>query len=319
MRVEDLEDLFTAAETLTCLKRVAGNELLIVTNGGGAGVLAVDDLVQTGGSLAKLTDDLIAELDAILPATWSRANPIDIIGDATPDRYAATMDAVIEGAHANAILVINCPTALASSADAAEAVIGAVDRHKHDSGVQPRSSPTGLAPTLLPAPKSSSRRRAFRLMKSRRDAIKGFGFLWQYTKAQASLMRTPPREADLSGIDREAALQSHAGGAARAGRALLTEPEAKAVLAAYGIPTVPTSVAASPEEVEEIAFAQLKQAPNPRHQGAVGGHLAQIRCGRRAARARLPCRSARGGRGDERLAWRRRGQMLGSKASPCSR
>ena len=64
MRVEDLEDLFTAAETLTCLKPVAGNELLIVTNGGGAGVLAVDDLVQTGGSLAKLSPDLMAKLDA---------------------------------------------------------------------------------------------------------------------------------------------------------------------------------------------------------------------------------------------------------------
>ena len=68
VRVEELEDLFTAAETLTCLKPVAGNEILIVTNGGGAGVLAVDDLVQTGGALAKLKPDLLAKLDAILPA-----------------------------------------------------------------------------------------------------------------------------------------------------------------------------------------------------------------------------------------------------------
>ena len=95
VRVEDLEDLFTAAETLTCLKPVAGSELLIVTNGGGAGVLAVDDLVQFGGSLAKVSPELIAKLDAILPKTWSRANPIDIIGDATAERYAATMEAVL--------------------------------------------------------------------------------------------------------------------------------------------------------------------------------------------------------------------------------
>ena len=259
VRVEDLEDLFTAAETLTCLKRVAGNELLIVTNGGGAGVLAVDDLVQTGGSLAKLSDDLIAELDAILPATWSRANPIDIIGDATPDRYAATMDAVIDGAHANAILVINCPTALASSADAAEAVIGAVDRHKHNSGVPPILT-NWLGADAVAGARVKFQAASIPTYKSPRDAIKGFGFLWQYTKAQASLMRTPPREADLSGIDREAALQAMRA-AKRSGRALLTEPEAKAVLAAYGILTVPTSVAASPEEVEEIAFAQLKQTP----------------------------------------------------------
>jgi acetyltransferase len=135
VRVDDLEDLFTAAETLTCLKPIAGNELLIVTNGGGAGVLAVDDLVETGGSLAKLSEELISKLDMILPANWSHANPIDIIGDATPDRYAATMDAVLASAHSNAILVMNCPTALASSTEAAEAVIGAVNRHKHSSQV----------------------------------------------------------------------------------------------------------------------------------------------------------------------------------------
>jgi len=259
VRVDDLEDLFTAAETLTCLKPVAGEELLIVTNGGGAGVLAVDDLVRTGGSLAKLSDDLIAKLDAILPANWSRANPIDIIGDATPDRYAATMDAVLEGAHATAILVMNCPTALAASTDAAEAVIRAVDRHKHNSGVPP------ILSNWLGAEAAAGARAKFQAARipsyeSPRDAIKGFGFLWQYTKAQAALMRTPPRETDLSGIDSKAAPAAMRA-AVRSGRALLTEPEAKAVLAAYSIPTVPTSVAASPQEVEQIASDMLKQAP----------------------------------------------------------
>jgi acetyltransferase len=87
VRVEDLEDLFTAAETLTCLKPVAGNEILIVTNGGGAGVLAVDDLVQTGGALAKLNPDLLAKLDAILPKTGLA--PIRSTSSATP-RPSAT-------------------------------------------------------------------------------------------------------------------------------------------------------------------------------------------------------------------------------------
>ena len=96
VRVNDLEELFTAAETLTCLKPIAGNELLIVTNGGGAGVLAVDDLMQSGGRLAPLSADLMEELDRVLPANWSRSNPIDIIGDAKPDRYASAMDAVLQ-------------------------------------------------------------------------------------------------------------------------------------------------------------------------------------------------------------------------------
>src|SRR3970282_2258770 len=112
-RRENINSLFTAVERLTCLKPVAGSELLIVTNGGGAGVLAVDDLVEFGGSLSKLSPELRDKLDPVLPKTWSRANPIDIIGDATPERYAVTMEAVLECAHANAILVMNCPTALA--------------------------------------------------------------------------------------------------------------------------------------------------------------------------------------------------------------
>ena len=222
VRVEDLEDLFTAAETLTCLKPVAGNEILIVTNGGGAGVLAVDDLVQTGGALAKLNPDLLAKLDAILPKTWSRANPIDIIGDATAERYAATMEAVLERAQANAILVMNCPTALASSTDAAEAVIGAVDRHKA-SGDVPAILTNWLGAAVADDAREKFQAAGIPSYESPRDAIKGFGFLWQYARAQEALMRTPPREADLSDIDSEAARAAMVT-AAKEGRALLTDP-----------------------------------------------------------------------------------------------
>ena len=259
VRVEDLEDLFTAAETLTCLKPVAGNEILIVTNGGGAGVLAVDDLVQTGGALAKLGPDLLAKLDTILPKTWSRANPIDIIGDATPERYAATMEAVLEDPHANAILVMNCPTALASSTGAAEAVIGAVDRHRA-SGNVPAILTNWLGAAVADEARVKFQEASIPSYESPREAIKGFGFLWQYARAQEALMRTPPREADLSEINTEAARAAMAP-AAKEGRALLTEPEAKAVLRAYGIPTVPTRVAATPQEVEVTAGELLEHAP----------------------------------------------------------
>lgn len=260
VRVDDLEELFTAAETLTCLKPVSGKELLIITNGGGAGVLAVDDLMQSGGSLAKLSDDLIAQLDAILPSTWSHANPIDIIGDATPDRYASAMETVLSHVHANAILVMNCPTALASSSDAAQAVIDTVEKHKAEGPVPPILT-NWLGEEVAAGGRAKFQEAGIPTYESPRDAVKGFGYLWQYTKAQEALMRTPPREADLSNIDSGAALEAMRA-AARNGRALLTEPEAKAVLAAYGIPTVPTRVAASLQEVEEIARELLKQAPS---------------------------------------------------------
>ena len=259
VRVDDLEALFTAAETLTCLKPAAGNELVILTNGGGAGVLAVDALIPSGGALAKLSPELTAKLDAILPATWSRANPIDIIGDATPERYAAAMEAVLEHGPGKAILVMNCPTALASSTGAAEAVIATVERHQAKAPVPP------ILTNWLGADAAEGARVAFQEVRIPTydfpsDAVEGFGYLWQYAKAQEALMRTPPREADLSAIDAAAARRAMAEAASN-GRALLTEPEAKAVLAAYGIPTVPTRVARSPEEVEVTAQELLNEAP----------------------------------------------------------
>src|SRR5665811_791410 len=244
-----------AAETLASVKPVAGNRLLIVTNGGGAGVLAVDDLMRLEGRLAPLSEDLIARLDKVLPANWSRANPIDIIGDAGPERYKAALDAVLAAPDADGILIMNCPTALASSTDAAQAVLDAIEQ---------APNPKALPPILtnwLGEEAAHGGRQKFRAAEiptyeSPNDAIKGFFYLWQHTKAQESLMRTPPKDTGHTTIADDAA-RAIMRQAVRAGRSLLTEPESKAVLSAFGIPTVATRVAGTPEEVAEIAHALL--------------------------------------------------------------
>jgi acetyltransferase len=258
VRVEELEELFAAAETLSSLKPVAGNKLLIVTNGGGAGVLAVDDLMRLDGKLAPLSENLVTELDKVLPANWSRANPIDIIGDAAPERYKATLDAVFADCNADGMLVMNCPTALASSTDAAQAVLDAIAE-----APEPKSLPPILT-NWLGEDAATGGRQKFReanipTFESPTDAIKGFFYLWQHTKAQDALMRTPPKQTSQTNVADEAA-RTIMRAAARAGRTLLTEPEAKAVLSAFGIPTVATRVASSPEEVADIAHALLQQA-----------------------------------------------------------
>ncbi len=256
VRVDELEELFVAAETLTWLKPVPGNELLIVTNGGGAGVLAVDDLVRSGGRLAPLSEKTIARLDKELPANWSRANPIDIIGDAKPERYAETLDAVLEDPSANAILVMNCPTALASSTDAAQAVIDAIARAAHPARVPP------VLTNWLGEEAVAEARRRFRAagiptFESPTDAVRGFFYLWQHTKAHETLLQTPPRETDTTPVASEEARKIMQE-AASAGRDLLTETEAKAVLTAFGIPTVPTRVVATPQEAEAYAAELLR-------------------------------------------------------------
>jgi acetyltransferase len=258
VRVEELEELFTAAETLASLKPVSGNELLIVTNGGGAGVLAVDDLMRLDGKLAPVGEDLVKTLDKALPANWSRANPIDIIGDAGPERYKATLDAVLADPKADGILVMNCPTALASSTDAAQAVLDAVAQAPNPKKVPPILT-NWLGENAAHEGRQKFRAAGIPTYESPNDAIKGFFYLWQYTKGQESLMRTPPKDSGHTTIADEAA-RAIMRTAVRAGRTLLTEPESKAVLSAFGIPTVATRVAGSPEDVADIAHALLKQA-----------------------------------------------------------
>jgi acetyltransferase len=292
VRVEELEGLFAAAETLTSLKRVAGNELMILTNGGGAGVLAVDDLIQSGGKLAPLTNAATADLEKVLPANWSRANPVDIIGDAAPKRYAAALDALLPNLRADALLIINCPTALASSSDAARAVIEAIKCAPNAERLPPVLT-NWLGEEAAAGGRLLFRQASIPTYESPTDAVKGFLYLWQYTQAQEAMMRTPPRETERTHVAEEAA-RTIMRTAAAAGRSMLTEPEAKAVLSAYGIPTVATRVAASPQEVEAIADGLLQQAPalaikilskDISHKSDVGGVRLGLRTAQEAVHA----------------------------------
>lgn len=125
LRAYDLDEVFDAVETLNVRPNVKGDRLTIVTNGGGVGVLATDSLITQGGRLATLSAETLGKLDAVLPPTWSHGNPVDIIGDADSKRYADTLRVLQGDAEQDAILVLNCPTAVASGADAAQAVVTA--------------------------------------------------------------------------------------------------------------------------------------------------------------------------------------------------
>ncbi len=123
LRVYELRELFEAVTTLAAGVRPRGSKLAILTNGGGAGVLAADALEDFGGTLAELSPKTIETLDAALPPTWSRGNPVDILGDATGERYKAALEALLADPASDAILVMNCPTAVADSLEAARAVL----------------------------------------------------------------------------------------------------------------------------------------------------------------------------------------------------
>lgn len=251
VRVGDLDGLFEAAEILSFTPRLEGERLAILTNGGGAGVLAADRLEDYRGTLAELDPATVAALDTVLPPTWSKGNPVDIIGDAGPDRYEAAMSALLADPASDAVLVINCPTALASSESAAAAVLKAI------SGASGRCRTKPVITNWLGDGAATESRRQFRTARiptfeTPASAIDGFMQLVRYRRSQDELMSTPTVQPSGSDVDRAKA-RNVIGGALARGRSMLTEAEAKAVLAAYGIPVAETIICADPDAVAETA------------------------------------------------------------------
>jgi acetyltransferase len=248
LRVRELHDLFSAAEILARHPRLAGERLAILTNGGGAGVLAADRLAELHGRLATLSGHAMAALDAVLPAAWSHGNPVDIVGDAGPARYARALDVLLEDPAADAVLVINCPTALASSTAVAEELVTTLDRRS-----TARKPPKPVLTSWLGDEASRGARtlfaaRSIASFATSSEAIDGFMQLARYARAQDELMRTPPSMPEHLGFKTEVAGATIAEALA-ASRSTLSEVEAKALLGCYGIPVVPTNVASSPAEV----------------------------------------------------------------------
>lgn len=279
LRVDGLRELFDAAETLTRLRRIGGDRLAILTNGGGAGVLAVEFLEALGGELAELSPDTMARLDAALPATWSHANPVDVIGDAGPERYEAALSAMLEDPESDAVLVMNCPTALASSEDAASAVIRTIEARKAAKKFVKPVLTNWLGEHTARAARRQLTEAGIPTYDFPGDAVRSFSYLTSYHKAQNELIQAPPSlPADFS-VDTDAARQAMAK-AQEELRDGLTEPEAKAVLAAYGIETAETRIADNVEEVERLAGELLKKgrrvavkilSPDISHKSDVGG------------------------------------------------
>jgi acetyltransferase len=257
VRVDDLDGLFEAAEMLSFTPRLVGERLAILTNGGGAGVLAADRLEDYAGTLSKISPATVQALNAVLPATWSKGNPVDIIGDAGPDRYEAAMKVLLEEPTSDAVLVINCPTALASSEDAAAAVLHAIA----SASERGRTKPV-LTNWLGDGAATESRKRfaAARIptFETPGAAIDGFMQLVRYRRSQDELMRTPPAGPKESLADRERA-RKVIQGALRRGQPMLTEFEAKDVLTAYGIPVAETVICADADSVAATARKILGQ------------------------------------------------------------
>ena len=300
VRVRDLGHLFGAAEILSFTPRLGGDRLAILTNGGGAGVLAADRLADFNIDLPELSPETVAELDGVLPQTWSKGNPIDIIGDAGPERYEAALEILMKDRSSDAVLIINCPTALASSEDAADAVIRTVDAAYAHTG---RRKPV-LTNWLGEAAAMESRRRfaaaSIPTFDGPADAVEGFMRLVSYRRSQSELMRTPPMAPERMRIECDTARASDIIRDALArNRKMLSEWESKSVFRCYGIPVTDITIARDPDAVADEARRILAHAKacvikilseDITHKSDVGGVRLGLRTpeeAREAARAML--------------------------------
>jgi acetyltransferase len=243
--VKGLGELFDAAETLGHGLVPRSERLAILTNGGGVGVVATDLLIDEGGELATLAPRTIGQLDKVMPRVWSHGNPVDIVGDADGPRYAAAFDALADDRAVGAVLAMNVPTALTSPTDAARAIVGAAGRQVVPvigcwiGGADAEAGRRLLHDAGIPAFDTPLR------------AVRGFTHIVAYRRGQRALQRTPPSvpearsDADL--------VRAIVRGALADRRNVLSEPESKRVLAAYGIPVVPTEVVLDAAEAAHAA------------------------------------------------------------------
>ena len=242
LRVFTLEELFGAVETLAMAKRHRGNRLAIVTNGGGLGVLAADALAERKGRLAELSPETVEALATILPGTWSGGNPVDIIGDAPGARYEAVLRVILDDPNVDAVLVINCPTAVISREEAAHAVANVAVARK---GKTLLASWVGAATTKTALKIFGDA--GIPSYDTPEQAIRAFMQLVEHGVRQDLLLETPPSLPEVFQPRTDEAVKVIEGAVAE-GREWLTEPEAKQVMEAYGIPTVPTYTANTPAE-----------------------------------------------------------------------
>ena len=270
VRVNTILQLFASARALSTHIQPSGNRLAIVTNGGGPGVMATDLAVEMGVRMAELSPATLAALDDVLPANWSHGNPLDIIGDATAERYRAALGACLADDQVDGVLVMLTPQAMTRPTEAAEAVVEVA-----------KTSHKPVLTCWMGEAQVHAGRRLFKqagipYFTTPEPAVEVFSFLSAFYENQRQLMQTPGPLSHQAEPDVEGArfiIES----ALAHGRHLLNEVESKALLSAFRIPIAQTLIARNPMEAmlmaQQMGFpvAMKINSPDITHKSDVNG------------------------------------------------
>jgi acetyltransferase len=274
LRVGTTRQLFEAAQILSQYRTYVGPRLAILSNGGGPAVMATDALIEGGGELAPLAPETVGQLEAVLPGGWSHANPIDIIGDALPERYVAALGPVLVDPNVDAVLLIHAPTALAATDAVARACTPLLEKATRPAfacwlGAEGVRLAGAAGPKAVPG------------YATPEEAVDAYLHVMRYHQVQALLMETPTSQPEGAKPDTEA-VQAIITTALAEGRDVLTEPESKALLAAYHIPVVETRIAREISALAALAadigypVALKILSPDISHKSDVGGVVLNI-------------------------------------------
>jgi acetyltransferase len=248
LRVKRIEELFDMAELLAKQPQLPnGPKLTIITNAGGPGVLATDALIATGGDLATLSEKTIEQLNEVLPTHWSHNNPIDILGDADPERYTQTLEIALKDEQSDGLLVILTPQAMTNPIKIAEDL--AIYAQKASKPVI-ASFMGGNEVTMGEAILNRASIPTYRYPDA---AAHLFNLMWQYSYNLRGIYETPSLPQDEENIPNRGLAQNIITEVQASGRTILTESESKQLLAAYGIPIVKTGVAKTEIEAVELS------------------------------------------------------------------
>ncbi|MGD9646081.1 MAG: GNAT family N-acetyltransferase [Pirellulales bacterium] len=270
LRVFALDDLFDCAHLLARGLRLRGDRLAIVTNAGGPGVIACDALLAAGGKPARLHDSTLNRLDEVLPSAWSHGNPVDVLGDATPERYARALQTVTGDDNVDAVLAILTPQAMTDPTATAKAIVEVAAK------VDEPILASWMGGSLVRAGVEILNKAGVPTALTPDDAVAAFMQLLRHKKNLELLYELPreiPIEFDLQASVRREQLK----GLFRTNRELLYESEAKSLLSAYGIEVSAVRDAHSADEAaslaQSIGFPVVLKVVSPQitHKTDVGG------------------------------------------------
>lgn len=269
IRVNQIGELFDCAKTLSMQRRPRGNRLAILTNAGGPGVLSADAVVLSGCRLAEISADTVKSLDAVMPPTWSRGNPVDILGDADPARYGNAAEACMADENVDGMLVILTPQAMTDAAETARRLVEMNDGRKTilASWIGGESVERGV---------EVLEKGGIPCFETPEEAVICFSYMYNYSRNIELLYETPATipHAFVPETSRNEELIRKV---AESGRFTLTEEESKVFLSHYGIPVAESGTARSAREAAEIAkrigfpVAMKIASPDILHKTDAGG------------------------------------------------